>query len=215
MKKILLGAGAAALLAVPAIALYAHSHGKMPMMMPDMTRAQMEAKVNEMFAGADANKDGVVTQDEMKSRMDERREDRIEDHFKAMDKNADGSISHDEFVAAHQAMEGHMGMGGHGDMPPPPPAPPAAGGATPPAPPPPPMMHGDMDMKMGMKMGERMFDKADANNDGKVTLAEALKAANTHFTAMDADKNGTVTAGERLNFMKARMKEWKGTPGGS
>ena len=95
MKKILLGAGAAALLAVPAIALYAHSHGKMPMMMPDMTRAQMEAKVKEMFAGADANKDGVVTQDEMKSRMDERREDRIEDHFKAMDKNADGSISHE------------------------------------------------------------------------------------------------------------------------
>ena len=30
---------------------------------------------------------------------------------------------------------------------------------------------------MGMKMGEHLFEKADANNDGKVTLAEALKAA--------------------------------------
>ena len=66
-----------------------------------------------------------------------------------------------------------------------------------------------MDMKMGMKMGEHLFEKADANNDGKVTLAEALKAANARFDAMDTNKDGTVTAGERMDYMKAKMRDWK------
>ena len=64
-------------------------------------------------------------------------------------------------------------------------------------------------MKMGVKMGEHIFSKADANNDGKVTLAEALKVANTRFDAMDANKDGTVTAGERMDYIKAKMKDWR------
>ena len=212
MSKTLLIVGAAIVaIAVPAIAMHSHGGGdNMPMMMPDMTRAQMEAKVKEMFAEADANKDGALTMDEAKAQMAERHTDRVEEHFKAMDSNKDGSISHDEFVAGHKAMDGKMAMGDHGDMPPPPPMPPAVNGAAPPPPPPPPMrMHGDMDMKMGMKMGEHLFEKADANNDGKVTLAEALKAANARFDAMDANKDGTVTAGERMDYMKAKMRDWK------
>ncbi len=194
-KTLLIAATAILAAAVPAIAMHSHGDdgGKMPMMMPDMTRAQMEAKVKEFFAETDANKDGALTMDEAKAEMAERHMDRIEDHFKAMDSNKDGSISHDEFVAGHKAMDGKMAMGEHGDMPPPPA----------------PMMHGGMDMRMGMKMGKHLFARADANNDGKVTLAEALKAANTRFDAMDANKDGTVTAGERLDYMKAKMKDWR------
>lgn len=204
MSKTLLIAGAAIVaIAAPAIAMHSHGDGaaQMPMMMPDMTRAQMEAKVKEFFAETDSNKDGALTKEEAKAQMAERRMDRIEDHFKAMDSNNDGSISRDEFMAGHKAMEGKHGGHGDGDMPASP-----AHGASPPM-----KMHGGMDMKMGMKMGERLFDKADANNDGKVTLAEALKAASARFDAMDANKDNTVTAAERMDYMKAKMKDWRGS----
>ncbi|MDQ4419024.1 EF-hand domain-containing protein [Sphingobium sp. DEHP117] len=196
MKKTLLIAGGAALaLAIPAIAI--SQSGAMPMMKPDMTRAQMEAMVKDHFAKADANKDGALTKEEAKASMDERRADRLEDHFKAMDSNGDGSISRDEFFAGHRGGRGPMAQG-HGDH--------DAGKS--------PAGHMGHGMKgMGMKMGDRMFDKADANNDGKVTQAEATSAATSHFDAMDADKNGTVTAGERMDYMKAKMKDWRAAKG--
>ena len=40
-------------------------------------------------------------------------------------------------------------------------------------------------------------------------LGEALKAANARFDAMDTNKDGTVTAGERMDYMKAKMRDWK------
>lgn len=195
MKKTLLIASAALVaVAVPAIAMH-HEGG--PMMKPDMTRAQMEAMVKDHFTKADTNKDGAVTKEEAKASMEDRRADRLEDHFKAMDSNGDGSISREEFFAGHKPGAG--GMATHGDD--------SAGSSRPVG------DHGHGMKGMGMKMGARMFDKADANNDGKVTLAEATKAATTHFDAMDADKNGTVTAGERMDYMKAKMKEWRAGKG--
>ena len=181
MKRVLLITSlVVAAVGIPAIAMQVHgdSHGMMPMMKPDMTRAQMEAMVKQV-----------------KGRMDAKRTERMEAHFKAMDTDGNGSISRTEFVAGHnrpghdsdmdgpdeRADKGHGSMkkgmmGGHG---------------------------------MGMKFGERMFGMADANKDSRVTLAEATKAALTHFDAMDGDKNGTVTSGERMDFMKAKMKEWR------
>lgn len=198
MKRVMLITSlVVAAVGIPAIAMQVHgdSHGMMPMMKPDMTRAQMEAMVKQKFTEADANKDGAVTMDEVKGRMDAKHTERMEAHFKAMDTDGNGSISRTEFVAGHnrpghdsdmdgpdeRADKGHGSMkkgmmGGHG---------------------------------MGMKFGERMFGMADANKDSRVTLAEATKAALTHFDAMDGDKNGTVTSGERMDFMKAKMKEWR------
>jgi hypothetical protein len=51
----------------------------------------------------------------------------------------------------------------------------------------------------GMR-GGMMFDRMDANKDGKVTQEEYLIAmaemAKTRFTAMDADKDGALTEAE-------------------
>ena len=191
MKKTLLIASAALVaVAVPAIAMH---HEGNSIMKPDMTRAQMEAMVKDHFAKADANKDGAVTKEEAKASMENRRADRLEDHFKAMDTNGDGSISREEFFGGHKPGAGGMAMHADDDAGSPHPM----GG------------RGQAMKNMGMQMGNRMFEKADVNNDGKVTLAEATKAAMTHFDKMDADKNGTVTAGERMDFMKAMMKEWR------
>ncbi|MGE3745979.1 MAG: EF-hand domain-containing protein [Sphingomonadaceae bacterium] len=62
--------------------------------------------------------------------------------------------------------------------------------------------HGGKDM-----MGGRMFAKADANNDGKVTMAEATAKALEKFDRADANKDGTVTPEER----RAGWQKWKET----
>lgn len=205
MKKAMLIAGAAVIaVAIPAIAAQvADGPGPHMMMKPDMTRAQVEAMVKEKFAVADTNKDGVITMAEVDAARAARRAQRVDEHFKAMDANNDGSISRAEFDAAHERMgppdmgrgegpgmgaemgPGHRGMG-------------------------PGMMHGmgKGGPGMGMKFSSRMFERADANKDSKVTLAEATKAALAHFDEVDADKNGTVTAQERMDFWKSKRADW-------
>ena len=209
MKKAILIAGAAVLaVAIPAIAAQvAEGSGPHMMMKPDMTRAQVEAMVKEKFAMADTNKDGAVTMAEVDTARAVRHAQKVDAHFKAMDTNTDGSISRAEFNAAHERMMGKMapgdgpGMGGgmgpdhkgvdHGG--------PGMGGHG---------MMGHGGPGMGMKFGPRMFERADANKDGKVTLAEANKAALAHFDEVDANKNGTVTAQERMDFWKSKRADW-------
>ena len=129
----------------------------------DMTRAQAQARAETMFAKMDANKDGTVDQADriaMKAQM-----------FDRMDADHNGSISRAEFDAMHA---NHAGRGG-GEM-----------GAR--------MAHGGkhggmrghraMMGKDGSPMTEQafvdralgMFDKADANHDGTVTVAERKAA---------------------------------------
>jgi len=183
MKKPLLIAGAALVaIAVPAIA--AHHEGGHTMAKPDMTRADAEAKVKEHFAKVDANKDGAITREEVQARHQAMRAERQDAHFKAMDKDGNGSISRAEYDA------GHAGPRPDGEKQ-------AMGG----------MRHHRMGG--GMAMGGKIFDRADADKDGKVTLAEASGAALAHFDKVDANKDGTVTAAERMDYWKNRKAEWR------
>jgi hypothetical protein len=50
--------------------------------------------------------------------------------------------------------------------------------------------------------GRGGFGKADTNNDGKVTLAEAVAAAKTRFDRKDANKDGTLSGDE----IRGRMR---------
>ena len=51
---------------------------------------------------------------------------------------------------------------------------------------------------MGMSgFGGRMFDLADANHDGRVTLPEATDAALRHFDTADVNRDGQLTPDER------------------
>lgn len=185
MNKTLLIAGAAVLaIGVPALAAHHEgAQGDHPMMQ-EMTRADAEAKVKEHFAMVDANKDGAITMDEVKARREAMRAQRKDMHFQKMDANGDGSISREEFDAAHAMKHDKMADGG--------------------------MKNHKMGHRgMGKMMGGRMFDMADANKDGKVTLSEATSAALAHFDMVDADKNGTVTPTERMDYWKAKKMEWK------
>ena len=89
------------------------------------------------FAEMDANHDGRISRDEMRSAMDRRaaemqkkRAAMLDAHFKKMDANGDGYISADEMAKAHEhmgrmhrrhRMDG-MGMKGMDQPMPPPPA---------------------------------------------------------------------------------------------
>ena len=181
-------------------------HSAHQMAMPDwqkpMTRADMEAMVKAHFAEADANKDGFVTQEEMKAMRDRHMQAMMGEMFTRMDANGDGQISRAEFDAHHAA---HMQAGkdahaGHGNMMPPPPPPPGGMGPEGMK-----MMHGNMGDKDGMgPLGAAAFAKADSNKDGKLSLAEVQAAQAERFAKLDANKDGVVTADERKAMFKAR-----------
>lgn len=139
------------------------------MMKGDMTKAEAQAKADEMFARMDANGDGKLD--------DADREARLAKKFAELDKDSNGSISRDEFIAGHGEMGGHRmdhGGGGHG----------------------PDGMKGDHHGGMREMMKDKadtnndgavsaaefkaahlsMFEKADANKDGKVTHDERRAA---------------------------------------
>ncbi|WP_313330226.1 EF-hand domain-containing protein [Sphingobium yanoikuyae] len=155
-----------------------------PMMMADanndgtITKAELTASLEARFAKLDANKDGKLTKED----RDIRRQQRLDERFAALDTDKNGQISKAEFQAGHQPRADRgpeagkpggpdgkrWGGRGHGG--------PGRG-----------MMHrgpgfGDADKDGTMTKAEfmagplAMFDKADANKDGKVT-AEEMKAA--------------------------------------
>lgn len=178
------------------------------MMQETQTRDQMVARVRDHFARIDANRDGVVAQDELQAirgmrgqRMAggpgmARRESAMRDSnaaFDRLDANRDGSISRDEFAKAREMrIEKRMAMndgkpGGGRKMG---------------------MRHGGR----GMGMGAGMLRRADGNGDGRVTLAEAEAAALRHFDQMDANRDGRVTPEERRDMrMKIRAERQQRT----
>jgi len=191
MSKLLIGAAAVAALAAGS-AVIAQNAPMAPMPMGHagmasrvMTRAEVQAHVAQMFARLDANRDGFVTKaeaDAMKGQLHDHMGNRFKapmpgapgapginpaQAFDRVDANHDGVITRDEFAAAP-----HPGMQ---------------------------MMRVRMARGMGgmARMGGKMFERADANRDGRVSLAEAQTAALAHFDRADLNHDGQLTPQER------------------
>lgn len=175
MKTPILISGAAlAVVAAAGIAL-AQGGPEGPGPRGDVTRQQAIAHVDEMFARLDANHDGRVTPDEMHAMGAHRREEMRAHMFDRLDANHDGNISREEFAEAHAMRGGPGGPGGHpdGEMGPPPPGGPGGPGGH--------FMH-----------GARMF-----GDQGFVTLEQMRARALEHFDRADANHDGTLTMAER------------------
>lgn len=153
--------------------------------MPE-TRDAVSARVAEMFARLDADRNGVVTEAErgavrqkrMEKRIEKRAEKRAERGagqpmrdpraaFDRLDSNRDGMLSPEEFargreIRIEKRVERRGGRygGGHG-------------------------------------MAGMMFGMADSNRDGQVTLAEAQAMALSHFDMADTNRDGRIAAEER------------------
>jgi hypothetical protein len=159
------------------------------MMMSDkvVTRDEMVDHVRKLFARLDANRDGFLTREETESvhqrmmAMDGAGGHRFAagdmpdraDAFARLDANHDGMISRDEFMAARPQVRQERVVIMND-----------AGGKT------------GMHMHGGGMIG-RMFDVADANQDGRVSLAEATDAAARHFDQADLNHDGKLTPDER------------------
>lgn len=175
-----------------------------------MTRDDVVRHVREFFGRIDANHDGFVTRDELGS-MHERMmgmrgemAKRMGAHgmmqpdraamFDKLDTNHDGSISRQEYMAAQPRVREERVFVVRRDG-----APGAPGTAGPEG-----MMrlHGGM----GMGFGARLFDMADANHDGRVSLQEAETAALAHFDRADLNHDRKITPDERRQAHQA-MRE--------
>lgn len=112
-KALLLGAGAALLLAGAAAAapqVAKPERGRTADGDGRVSQAEMVQAQRARFARMDADRDGKVTTEELaalKSR-------RLDDRFARLDADGDGSISKAEFSAAHQARGHHRGGRGGG-----------------------------------------------------------------------------------------------------
>lgn len=115
--------------------------------------------------------------------------------FAQMDTNGDGAVTRAEYDAFRQARRaemmarrqgGDMGDGGTGAAP--------AG-------------HGQGGGRGGhvgpLLNNPAWFDMADANGDGRVTLAEAQRGAAAMFDRMDLNHDGTIDPDERHQAMRA------------
>ena len=182
-----------------------------------MTRDDVVRHVREFFAKLDTNHDGFVTREELEAfhqkiggmeGMGRRMAQRFHDHpfampdraamFDRLDTNHDGVISREEYMAARPGVQERrifvMREGGGSAAPGAPTAPGAPGD---------PGMHGVMEMHLhGAAMrrgsfGGHLFETADANHDGRVSLQEAETAALAHFDKADLNHDGKVTPDER------------------
>ncbi len=163
-KAILIGSAAAIVLAVPAIAQMAKPDR------PAQTRAAAEAKVRTYFAKIDADQDGFVTAQEMSAIRAQAKDKR----FERLDTDDNGSISRTEFENAD--VRNRRG--------------------------------GRAAMRMG-GMNGRLMMLADSDRDGRVALNEAVTGAMTMFDRADADKDGTLTMEERRDARQAMRNAWR------
>lgn len=179
----------------------------------EMTRADVVNHVGKLFAKLDANRDGYVTREEagnahkkmmggmhagmMHGDIEKRLAERgihLGDRgamFDRLDTNRDGSISRQEFTTAQpkireervivmrDRMRSRVERG-------------------------PGMMR--MHRMGGAGFGGRMFEMADANKDGRVSLAEAQSAALAHFDRADTNRDGRITPDERRNVRVMRIE---------
>lgn len=110
-----------------------------------VTRSEVKSSVESHFDEADTNHDGVLTEAE----REVARNQEMQAHFKSMDTDGNGQLSFAEFEAAHPR------MGGRGPDGRPMPKPP-----------------GDVRKSDAVGRALAMFDRVDANKDGKITAQE-------------------------------------------
>jgi Ca2+-binding EF-hand superfamily protein len=178
MKILLLGGAAAAAIFAGGAAIAqiapagpavrnAHAH-----VAKTQTRAEVQAHVQRMFARLDANKDGFVTQDEASAARGQFAA-RMQ-HRDPQQRNAGRAKAFDRLDVNRDGMISRAEFAA-------------------------PRPHRMAMQQAGMHrgFGGRMFEMADANRDGRVSMGEAQQLALQHFNRADLNRDGVLTPQER------------------
>ena len=168
------------------------------------TRAEVANHVRTMFARLDTNRDGYLVKAEAdaaranfrqfagnRGRQGAKpggRQAKGGAAFDRLDANHDGAITRSEFDAVRAQRVARRDVNGDG-------RPDARAGRR---------MGGGMG-----GLGGRMFDMADLNRDGRVTLQEATNAALRHFDTADVNRDGQLTPQERMQS-RERLRAQRG-----
>ena len=192
MTKFLIGAAALALVA-PAVAQVAPASQRPLSAQRVHTRTEVQTTTAQMFARLDTNRDGFVTKVEadaaraqFRSQFAARAGEKRGAAFDRIDANRDGSVSRQEWDARTAQRQRQV----------------AAKGVKAPR-------AGNRGMRAMHGFGGRMFEMADANRDGRVSLQEAQTAALQHFDMMDVNRDGQVAPQER-GQMRQQMRGHRG-----
>ena len=190
----------------------------------DEKRADMPARIDRMFKQLDLNHDGFITKDELatsKAKFDERmtksEPKRAAKLFDRLDTNHDGKITRAEVEAARAARLAASGNPAKPGRKP-------AGSVL--------FARADADNDGVITRAEfdaarangkitvrhanmrgsaiaRLFDAADVNKDGRVSLEEAQQAARQQFDAADLNHDGVLTPDERRQASKSHHDKRK------
>ena len=144
-----------------------------------LNRAEVAARVQAHFARLDANRDGVLTSNEMPFQRGQRAPAMRDPNaaFDRIDANRDGTITRDEFARGREVRVQRVVVDRRQ---------PGQPGA----------MRG-LHRGGGGMLGAAMLRRADLNRDGRVTLAEANGLAMQHFDMIDTNRDGRITPQER------------------
>lgn len=174
----------------------------------DEKRADMPARIDRMFKQLDLNHDGFITKDELatsKAKFDERmtksEPKRAAKLFDRLDTNHDGKITRAEVEAARAA---RLAASGKPTKPGRKPAGSVLFDAA--------RANGKITVRHANMRGSaiaRLFDAADVNKDGRVSLEEAQQAARQQFDAADLNHDGVLTPDERRQASKSHHDKRK------
>ena len=177
MRKTLLATGAAGVLTILAGAAMAQSTtqtGPEPHAMRGDADSDGRISRDEFMQGrvarltaVDANRDGSVSAEEMRSGIDTRRNQRVSARFDAADADGNGILSREEFISASGERGDRAGRGGHG-------------------------RRGEHHGWRGAGTGDTWRGER-----GPVAIADVRSRTEAAFARVDKDGDGYVTAEER------------------
>lgn len=144
-----------------------------------VSKADFVQRRVERLRAADANSDGQVTAEEMRTYAQARRAERRAARFDRLDANNDGVLDREEFNTPRARGERGDGMGGrHG------------GGRN----------HRDANMRGMARGGESRFP---------IVIADVERRANEAFARVDANSDGVLTQDERRAAMRANRGDMR------
>ena len=194
------------------------AHARHSFFTSNQNRSEVGARVEQMFKKLDLNHDGFITKDEIattRAQFDERSAKsapkRAAKMFDRLDTNQDGQVTQTEVEVAHTARLAAKGrkpasrrpasssLFAHADA--------NKDGVVTRAEFEAAAAAGKIKVRHGGMRGSalvRMFDLADMDKDGRVSLKEAEAAALQQFDAADLNHDGVLTPDERRQASKAQ-----------